>query len=891
MASFGVFESKPMTPSWHLVGRDRELGPIGALRADGAGGVVIAGEAGLGKTRLASQALALAEGGGAATARLAATRAAASIPLGALSAVLPELGEGINPLHAARREFKTFAAGRPLAVMVDDAHLLDEVSATLILQLAVARDAFVIATMRAGEVAPEPVVQLWKDGHADRIDLAPLGERDIDALVAAILDGAVDTDLSVSVGRFARGNPLTVRELLLAAREDGSVRLERGVWRAAGRLTVSARLSELVAQRIGTLQDDERHALELVAEGEPIGLTVLERLSSITALDRLELRGLLEVRNDGMRTEVWLAHPLHGEALRAKMSPRRRRAVLALLADAVERTGARRRGDLLRVTGWRVEAGVACDAARLIEASVQTVRAMSWDAAAKLGRAAWEADPTWQTGMLLALVLLRLGRYEEADRVLAATGELAADDVQRVDVTGRRAEALHRGLARAADARQVVAEARAVVTDANALAELAVADATIDLYEGPSRSAVAAVAPVLEGPPGGAFLGASFVSAFGLTYDGQTDVARRIATAAFEVHRAVWDRDVLHDPPAVQLIAIAHACIEAGALGEAERIVVEEHEQAVRRGDQLTAGLCAWTTGRLRLAEGRVASAARLLRHAADHWVGRVGQRLPLAELVTALSHAGDLPAARAAAERCRAITSRCADALLIEGEAWIAAAEGNVSAARSRLDEGADEAMNGGQRALAARLLHDMARLGDQHGALGRLQIIETSTQSPLVRARSAHVAALVAGDGATLDDVATVFEGMGARLLAAEAAAAGGQAFQRVGERRRATALAHRASQLLRDCEGAKTPAIADLEDLSPLTAREREIAAMAAAGVATKVIAERLFLSSRTVDNHLRRIYSKLGIPGRRQLADALGAADLAEPDRGPLPPRPS
>ena len=86
-----------MKPSWPLVGRERELGHIAALRADGAGGVVIAGEAGLGKTRLASEALAVADAGGAATARLAATRAAASIPLGALSAVLPELGGGHQP--------------------------------------------------------------------------------------------------------------------------------------------------------------------------------------------------------------------------------------------------------------------------------------------------------------------------------------------------------------------------------------------------------------------------------------------------------------------------------------------------------------------------------------------------------------------------------------------------------------------------------------------------------------------------------------------------------------------------------------------------------------------------------------------------------------------------
>src|SRR5215217_880169 len=635
-----------MQRSWQVLGRERELARIAAVRADGAGGVVIVGRPGLGKTRLASEALAVADETGAATARLAATRAAASIPFGALSVVPPELGEGTNPLSAARREFQTFAAGRPLVLMVDDAHLLDGISATLILQLAVTRDAFIIATVRGGEIAPEPVVQLWKDGHADRIDLAPLVERDVDALVGAILGGTVDPGLLATVERLAQGNPLIVRELLLSAQDEGSIRCERGVWRADGGIAVSGRLTELVDQRIGNLDDDERHALELVAQGEPLGLTMFERLSSSTVAERLELRGLLEVRVDGRRTEVWLAHPLHGEAVRARMSPRRRRAVLALLAEAVEQAGARRRGDLLRVTGWKVEAGVSCDAARLIEASVQTVRAMSWDAAAELGRAAWSADPTWQTGMLLGLVLLRIGRYDEANTVLAATGQLAADDLQRVDVAGRRAEALHRGLAQPEQARQVIADARAVVTDVSALAELTVADATIDLYEGRNRAAIEAVAPVLKGPLSGAFLGASFVSAFGLLYDGMTETAHGYASAALELHRAVWDRDVLHDPPSVHLIADAQALIEAGAFGQANRVVDEEQQEAVRRGDQLTATLCAWTTGRLRLAEGRVVSAARLLHHAADHWIGTIGQRLPLSELVVALALTGDLAGA-----------------------------------------------------------------------------------------------------------------------------------------------------------------------------------------------------------------------------------------------------
>lgn len=57
-------------------------------------------------------------------------------------------------------------------------------------------------------------------------------------------------------------------------------------------------------------------------------------------------------------------------------------------------------------------------------------------------------------------------------------------------------------------------------------------------------------------------------------------------------------------------------------------------------------------------------------------------------------------------------------------------------------------------------------------------------------------------------------------------------------------------------------------------PLTNREREVAVLAAAGLASKVIAERRFLSTRTVDNHVARIYAKLGVASRADLPAALG-----------------
>jgi len=58
--------------------------------------------------------------------------------------------------------------------------------------------------------------------------------------------------------------------------------------------------------------------------------------------------------------------------------------------------------------------------------------------------------------------------------------------------------------------------------------------------------------------------------------------------------------------------------------------------------------------------------------------------------------------------------------------------------------------------------------------------------------------------------------------------------------------------------------------------LTRREREVADLAATGRSSRQIADELFLSPRTVDNHLQRVYDKLGISGRAELADALAAA---------------
>jgi DNA-binding CsgD family transcriptional regulator len=74
-----------------------------------------------------------------------------------------------------------------------------------------------------------------------------------------------------------------------------------------------------------------------------------------------------------------------------------------------------------------------------------------------------------------------------------------------------------------------------------------------------------------------------------------------------------------------------------------------------------------------------------------------------------------------------------------------------------------------------------------------------------------------------------------------------------------------------LRESCEGAATPAL--LDTTAGLSTREREVALLAASGLTSRQVADRLFLSSRTVENHLQRVYTKLGVTSRDELTAAL------------------
>ena len=75
---------------------------------------------------------------------------------------------------------------------VDDAQLLDDTSAGLVLHLATTAHVFVVATVRAGVSAPDAIDALWNDAGAQRIELERLSDETIGRLVEEGLGGPVE---------------------------------------------------------------------------------------------------------------------------------------------------------------------------------------------------------------------------------------------------------------------------------------------------------------------------------------------------------------------------------------------------------------------------------------------------------------------------------------------------------------------------------------------------------------------------------------------------------------------------------------------------------------------------------------------------------------------------
>lgn len=872
-----------MRLTWPLVGRREELKFIEqAIGRPEFAGVVLAGAAGVGKSRLAKEAIGFAGSRGLSAEWVAATHSARSVPFGAVAHLLPrEFPETIGQFALFRQaaaSLRERCGEHRLVLGIDDAHLLDEPSAALVHHLAARENVAVVATVRTGEPAPDAVTALWKDGLAERVEVPALSPDESRQLVEAALGSPVDSATMFRLVDSTGGNALFLRELILGAAESGDLALSGGVWRWAGPFGAPPRLAEMVQARLAALRPQDRAALEILAVGEPLELQMAETLAGAAALEEPERQGLLEVAAAGGQVQVRLIHPLYADVLRAGISPLRYRSICRRLADTLESTPAAARDDPLRLASWRLDGGGRPEPALLGDAARRALALFDYPLAERLARAAISAGGNFGASLVLAGSMIGQGKFAQAEEMLARLGREDLTDARRAQAAVARAENLFWHLNRPQAAEQTIRQAEGIVGDPAWQDELLTTRARFLVFTGQVPQALATACSVLDRPGAsdGARLRAAIDATWALIMSGRTDQARTLIDRMEGL--AVTRADEFPDTYGLTADRWI-ADLFAGRLTVAATGLASWYRQEARRGTHPLRGVYALFLGVIAQTQGQTTTAIRWLQESEQ--VSRDADLFTtlgnaLAELARCRALLGDAPAAQAALSQAEAATPgffALGSVLIARARTWIAVAQGETSRGAELALHTAEAARARGLAVYQAEALHDAARLGKARQVAAGLAQLASGIDGVLASAYAHHASALEARDPAMLEAASRAFEEMGAVLYAAEAAAQAARLHQDQGRKGSALTCNVRAHTLVEQCDGATTPALAGISVQLPLTRREQEIATLAASGITNKDIAERLVLSVRTVDNHLHNAYIKLGVQGREALGPIL------------------
>jgi DNA-binding CsgD family transcriptional regulator len=884
--------------TWPLVGRADELAEVLDALRNGRG-VVLSGQAGVGKSRLADELRAVARGAGWQVVPLTAGPENEAVPFATFLPLLEHdtAGDAASRLLRAARALTS--KGDRVVVVVDDAHLLDEVSLAFVRHLLSATDVRVVVTIRSGELVPSTLVSLWRSDVLTRIEVLPLARDETEELLARALDGVVDGRVARWVWQTARGNPLFVRELVLDALDSGALVRNAGRWTLApGVSPAGTRLREIIAARVGTLTGDERAAVELVALGEPLGLDTLASFVGVDVIRRMEERSLLAARSDRRRTWVRLAHPLHGEVVRATLGAVATRERLAQLVAAVESAGSRRREDALRVALWRAEMGDVGDWRSLLAAAIELANAAKWgvigevagvrsedsgvprrhlEQAVMLARAALDGGRSAEAAAVLIRLLSQLGRVDEARLLYETIGALVRDGEDALAVARVRSEVLQFSIGDPSAAVAVLDEFAQRATEPQHRLAAVASRAALRMLHGAATEAIQSGEEVLGDERARRedvlLAGAAVSAAFGDTghpVRGMELVDKLLASATAE------DRmDLLGMLVVVRVVLL----VFVPRLDEAEELASRCRDIAAAGGDDNAMGVFDIALANIAVARGDMVT-ARLLavdamrRVADDDPYGVVRSAVSVQVLASALL--GDVDAAHRSLEMLDRHPPNPSffGSDEIRARAWLDVVEGRATNAAARLQAGAEAMGAAGRWLREATLLHDLVRLGHARHAAHRLESIARVADCALARLFARHGAAADSADPARLLKVSADWEDAGFLLFAAEAAAQQAAIHTQTGDNAGAATAASRSRALAARCPQVTTPTLSLAGPAATLTKREREIAMLAATGMSDRTIADALVLSIRTVNAHLYNAYSKLGIDSRVELASVLG-----------------
>jgi DNA-binding NarL/FixJ family response regulator len=723
----------------------------------------------------------------------------------------------------------------------------------------------VCLTARTAEPLDADLAALWTDGVMQRIDLEALDHASVLALLDATL-GSYEPALGDRLWRLSAGNPLVVHELVEGAVDRAIERGADGIWRQTADLTDTPRLADLITARLSRVPEELREALALVAVGDPVPLTLLEAAVG-AKVEELRRRNLIQITTVEDTPSATSAHPLYGELLRRRLSAAQTRAASRALHEAAMRLPVAL--DAVRTAVWQHDAGV------LTHPDVAVAGARAALARHDGGLAEQLIRPVANTAPGAAIVLGRAltlqHRFTEAEEGLSAIQPDSA--ASRGELASARAHNLAFGLGRVADAIGVLAEAARRVDDPTR-ARLDTERGLISAIRGDFVDAEASGRSVLanHAAPVPARAAAHVNLALALAMTANCQEFDELLPAAYAAARAARTEV----PFAEDQIAVMEFCARcaAGRIDEAVQLGRSGIARSSGSGLHSTwlsaAAMGLDLAGQLEAALQAATEARRLMHESDPFALERQARGLQ----AMARGQRGD-PAAATDVEGIRVGPAEPRVTLWVgRGLVWAAAAAGRIDEATERALQTGREGLAGQHVAWGAPALHDAVRLGHPDLVTSDLAACRDDHGAHLITTMADHADALAAGDADGLLAVARAFGRMRAPLLAAEAAA---QASVHLDGPEAALACCLSLAWERR-CQAPRTPA---LEGRPPhASTRQVQIAVMAARGLTSPEIADELFLSPRTVDNHLRSVYRKLDLSGRAELTQTF-APLMTEP----------
>jgi DNA-binding CsgD family transcriptional regulator len=859
--------------TWPLTGRSKEKRLIEAAIADpDSSGIVVCGAAGVGKSRIARETLHSAASHGCEGRWIAGTSAARSIPLGALSSwAEPTAKDSLELVRAVIASLTSASPGMTVVVGVDDASLLDDMSTFVVHQIIQRGAAKVVLTIRAEEPVPTATRELWDGGQFDRLDLQPLSETELTALVSATLGGPLNPSAAERLWTLTRGNPLYLRNIVEQEVADERLTLHDGCWCWQGDPVLPPSLVELVEGRIGGLPSSVSDVIDALAVGEPIELGALTRITDPAAVEQADLRGLIALDQVGNRVEARLAHPLYGEVRRSRAAATRLRRLRGLVATELAGSGDDDIGMVVRRATLMLDSDLEPDPDLLVRAARGAVWLWQIRLADRLADAAVLAGGAAEAKLIRAYALSCTGRGQEAETVL---GDIEAD--QLPDATYARVAFLRATnrlftLADPAGAKTLIDNASRAAgprTDSYIDAFLTVYWAAMGKPPAAIESATKFICSELPD------LVAQRVTAWALTLAFAEAGRVGEAVAAARAGYPVPIRSFV-------IITDAHigALLLAGRIAEANgpAETIRQRQIEFRAFQSFQVGSLA--VGRVALGAGRLDTAISLLTEALENvqsssdstgWAYRC--QIPL---TTALAMRGstDQAAARLVTlEKQRHPSWRYLDYEHAIAKAWVAAGQGAITEAIAISLAAAETARGNGQFAPEVMCLQTATQFGDRSCG-PRLRELQTMVEGPRAAAAARFAEALRDGDAGELSAISAAFEDMGDLIAAVDATAHAAIAYRRQDLRGSALGCSTRAEELAEQCGGARTPTLCKAVERLPLTDREREIVMLIGEGLSNRDIATRLTLSVRTVESHIYKAMAKTGTPNRDQLAALL------------------